>query len=279
MSGRFYIEKLLFQAYVKLCLHSGEGGSRSLSELGFTTSVEKYDAFTLAEVLITLGIIGIVAAMTLPALINKNQEKVLETQYAKAKTVLTNGYKLMMAKTENFKVDNLPFVNNCNQFNEKACMSKEHKIAFNIVADSANGLDDEVLPKDYVVQGETEKSPFSWDEVPYIFATADGVTYGVLPDEELTSFSVVADVNGLKNPNTVRKDLYKFRYSGNGLLADVSSELEEINKCSADNLSGCKTSEACLALQSIPREDGSCPAMYWYNENCIIENWGSYYCR
>lgn len=31
----------------------------------------KKQAFTLAEVLITLGIIGIVAAMTLPAVINK----------------------------------------------------------------------------------------------------------------------------------------------------------------------------------------------------------------
>ncbi len=32
--------------------------------------------FTLAEVLITLGIIGIVAALTLPSLIQKYQEKV-----------------------------------------------------------------------------------------------------------------------------------------------------------------------------------------------------------
>lgn len=32
-------------------------------------------AFTLAEVLITLGIIGIVAAMTLPSVINKIQNK------------------------------------------------------------------------------------------------------------------------------------------------------------------------------------------------------------
>ena len=35
-------------------------------------------AFTLAEVLITLGIIGVVAAMTLPALIQKQQENLLD---------------------------------------------------------------------------------------------------------------------------------------------------------------------------------------------------------
>ena len=32
--------------------------------------------FTLAEVLITLGVIGIVAAMTIPTLVNNYQEKV-----------------------------------------------------------------------------------------------------------------------------------------------------------------------------------------------------------
>ena len=40
-------------------------------------------AFTLAEVLITLGIIGIVAAMTLPALIQKNNNRVVETRLQK----------------------------------------------------------------------------------------------------------------------------------------------------------------------------------------------------
>ena len=34
-------------------------------------------AFTLAEVLITLGIIGVVAAMTLPALVTKYKDKEL----------------------------------------------------------------------------------------------------------------------------------------------------------------------------------------------------------
>ena len=36
--------------------------------------------FTLAEVLITLGIIGVVAAMTIPTLISKNQKRVIEAK-------------------------------------------------------------------------------------------------------------------------------------------------------------------------------------------------------
>ena len=51
-------------------------------------------AFTLAEVLITLGIIGIVAAMTLPVLIQKYNKIVWYTQFRKAATQLEQALKL-----------------------------------------------------------------------------------------------------------------------------------------------------------------------------------------
>lgn len=44
--------------------------------------------FTLAEVLITLGIIGVVAAMTMPTLINNKQNKELETAFKKSHTII-----------------------------------------------------------------------------------------------------------------------------------------------------------------------------------------------
>lgn len=50
--------------------------------------------FTLAEVLITLGIIGIVAAMTLPSVVNKYRAKVLETGLKKSYANLQNAYML-----------------------------------------------------------------------------------------------------------------------------------------------------------------------------------------
>ena len=44
---------------------------------------KRVNAFTLAEVLITLGIIGVVAAMTMPILIQKYNNKITETRLAK----------------------------------------------------------------------------------------------------------------------------------------------------------------------------------------------------
>ena len=54
----------------------------SLLEEGFSERVKKA-AFTLAEVLITLGIIGVVAAMTMPVLIQKHKNTVVETRLKK----------------------------------------------------------------------------------------------------------------------------------------------------------------------------------------------------
>lgn len=50
--------------------------------------------FTLAEVLITLGIIGIVAAMTIPTLITNYQKHITVTKLQKAISVLNQAYKL-----------------------------------------------------------------------------------------------------------------------------------------------------------------------------------------
>ena len=47
-------------------------------------------AFTLAEILITLGIIGVVAAMTLPVLIQKYKAKVILTQLKKSYAEIQN---------------------------------------------------------------------------------------------------------------------------------------------------------------------------------------------
>lgn len=47
-----------------------------------------YSAFTLAEILITLGIIGVAAALTMPALIAKQRQAVLNAQFKKSVFVI-----------------------------------------------------------------------------------------------------------------------------------------------------------------------------------------------
>ena len=54
--------------------------------------MKKMRAFTLAEVLVTLGIIGVVAALTLPVLISKYQHFILVNRAKKAYSVLYQAY-------------------------------------------------------------------------------------------------------------------------------------------------------------------------------------------
>jgi prepilin-type N-terminal cleavage/methylation domain-containing protein len=58
--------------------------------------------FTLAEILITLGIIGVVAALTMPALVAKHQEKVAVTKLKKAYSALSQAY--LLAQQENGEI-------------------------------------------------------------------------------------------------------------------------------------------------------------------------------
>lgn len=55
------------------------------------------DGFTLAEVLITLGIIGVVAAMTMPTLMNSTQGAQYKAAYKKALSALSQGVTLNVA--------------------------------------------------------------------------------------------------------------------------------------------------------------------------------------
>lgn len=61
----------------------------------------KMRAFTLAEVLITLGIIGVVAALTIPILISNYQETSYNTMALKTYSNLTNAYKQILANNGN----------------------------------------------------------------------------------------------------------------------------------------------------------------------------------
>ena len=67
-----------------------------MDKIFFSEAKTLKKGFTLAEVLITLGIIGVVAAMTLPTLIQKHQEKVRITQLKKAYSTLSQAYNMAL---------------------------------------------------------------------------------------------------------------------------------------------------------------------------------------
>ncbi len=90
---------LNIQSFSDIFLPSTFGRGKNSSRFTFHTSLKKRAAFTLAEVLITLGIIGIVAAMTIPSLIANYQKKQTVSQLKKAYSTFAQA--LVLSQYEN----------------------------------------------------------------------------------------------------------------------------------------------------------------------------------
>ena len=75
-------------------LPQGREAEKCASRFTLHTSLKKQAAFTLAEVLITLGIIGVVAAMTMPVLVGSYRKTVTETKLQKFYSIMNQAIKL-----------------------------------------------------------------------------------------------------------------------------------------------------------------------------------------
>ncbi len=265
----------------------GGGGGvmpKSLNRQGFTLTEifhpagqSKRNAFTLAEVLITLGVIGVVAALTMPTLIAHYKDRVYDSQFKKVKSVMANAIKKMMVDNEVYAVDHIPLYS-CN--NDAECINAEYNKVLKIVANSNNnGFDTKFCENKYKI-GETEVT-FCGD---YTAVLADGTLFTQeLVDNDTTAvvdtniftsllnklfppafavgktLVIGVDLNGLQKPNEINKDLRIFNITTHGKLSDVTSSCEkgggtcghfaQTEKCNFENPNGCKTEEACHAIE------------------------------
>ena len=79
-------------------LAQGREAEKSTSRFTLHTSLKKQAAFTLAEVLITLGIIGVVAAMTMPSLIASYRNKEFAVRAKRTYSIISQAIKLYEAE-------------------------------------------------------------------------------------------------------------------------------------------------------------------------------------
>ena len=98
------------------------GGGNSLKPShnhGLHLFLRRLAAFTLAEVLITLGIIGVVAAMTMPSLIANYQKQQIVAQLKREYNVVSNVLRAAQADngdTENWELGNVGTIQSASDF-------------------------------------------------------------------------------------------------------------------------------------------------------------------
>ena len=171
------------------------------------------NAFTLAEVLITLGIIGVVAAMTMPTLMNSTQGAQYKAAYKKALSALSQAVTLNAALDEwnfagadaaTYKIEDM-LSNRMNVVRTEAGEFTGVKTGNYTVSGDSNGLKATVDPDaDSALSMANNYTLFFNDGIMFTFpktsknCTIDETLGGKDRDKICKGF---IDVNGVKAPN------------------------------------------------------------------------------
>ena len=179
--------------------------------------------FTLAEVLITLGIIGVVVAMTLPALIADHREKQTVNQ------ILTFYSKLSQATQHIIHDEGEPSVwlVEGDAGNVERLVNR-YKKGMKVLTDCSNNGSACIAPR-YLVASKAYGYNFIGSQFRYNLILQDGSSVSFFVE---TSFEpnvnnknkktyaiIYYDTNGVKPPNTFGYDMFQFALTDDGIYA------------------------------------------------------------
>lgn len=174
-------------------------------------------AFTLAEVLITLGIIGVVAAMTIPTLIQSTQERELKVAWKKVYSTFSQAYLTMKYE------DTIDWTS-------RKAMKDSFKPYFKIIAD-CDIAGDTCWRSDATLRTRNlSNTAYAFDfstGYPGI-VTADGIDIIFSIDSAVKGW-IMVDVNGNKKPNVLGKDVFGMRFTPEKSFPFTQAEMGTCN--------------------------------------------------
>ena len=219
--------------------------------------MKKLTGFTMAEVLITLGIIGIVAAMTLPSVIKSYQKKVTVIRLKRTYNVLMQAFERSRADYGDPSNWGFDSVYNSDPTQKDAITEKfttQYVVPYlpKIQKYQKGSFKDLGYKKEFISNG-LGTDGVSLDNQGYLTVLNDGsillftvagYNYGTSenPDVKLTNIYIIADINGLRGPNATGVDIFSFyfqtqpgklsfySYSGNNGSYNRSENLENCKK-------------------------------------------------
>lgn len=191
----------------------------------------KRKGFTLAEVLITLGIIGIVAAMTIPTLINNVGDTQYKTAYKKAFSVANQAW--AQAVNDNNIVSRTSWTDAA----AKITNFNAYKSYFKVATDCNNSNTTQCW-----ASGEMYYGGYPNNDA-LSFVDASGMSWSICTNTSVTGSEILVDTNGLKEPNKYGYDrfiLYPLTSDGldTGFPARIFSRADSTSKDTNYCLSG-----------------------------------------
>ncbi len=220
--------------------------------------------FTLAEVLITLGIVGVVASMTLPTLNNNVQKQTYEAGAKKAYNIISNAVGMYMVDQGVDDLSETPLYNNTDGL--KAFVNKYFRVSIDCGNRYYNSNGASCFSKDFYSMDRSQKVSWVSYQCMQVVTIADGMAMcfdsgkiqdatagedtngdGVVDEKDTVSSSdygfrdgtpltIEVDINGPNGPNVTGRDIFLYVVSRNGL---VGSKLEGCDTQTQDGRDKC----------------------------------------
>lgn len=212
----------------------------------------KKAAFTLAEVLITLGIIGVVAAMTMPSLIQNYQEKATVTKLKKCYSLVSQAYVSILndeGGSDTLQAgDDLEMMEKFGKYLKYQKTCGRNKGCFpNVTYKSVTGngyskWEDDTTDRSRAILTDGtlimfNKSAMRGGEGNYLYA------------------QIYVDINGFKGPNQLGRDFFYFYINPEKIVPAGAKALEEKNE------------DQKFTKNCIQQNGYACAAWVIYNEN------------
>ena len=178
-------------------------------------------AFTLAEVLITLGIVGVVAAMTLPALIQKQQKMQLLTHAKVVYNILNNAIESAKVEygTNIEQWELLPAGTNLDKsmfFFEKYLQPHLKVIEYCKTSQETPACRHSIGMMDYNGSDFASFVPQTNFGTTFVLSNSAiiNIQVGNINGSSLDRIRILYDVNGIKKPNFMGKDVFIIELGG-----------------------------------------------------------------
>lgn len=194
-----------------------------------------FNAFTLAEVLIVLGIIGVVAEMTIPTLMNNVSDMQFKSGWKKAFSVFSQATQKMaydnggslegyFTSDSDIRDKYLPYMiksKSCNDSQGEGCWPTNTK--------GLNGQTNVVSTGPAIILNDGSLVQFWLGDTNCTQAIGSPATY-------YRCAGAIVDVNGLKKPNVIGKDTFEFHILKDRILPYGMPNESYSNDCNSSGM-------------------------------------------
>ena len=186
-------------------------------------------AFSFAEILVTLMIIGVIAAMTIPALRKDSMNKTIATNLKKIYSEMNQATSLALANNSTNRMYRTGLLDDAAIFENEFI-----KKYFNVAQECEEGSADNCFGSSEILD-DTNKT--------YILTSGIAIQFQYQTSYNTKDFNmnIIVDVNGPKSPNKAGTDQFIMQMNGLGqtylgsMLSTETSKSNYDNNCASDD--------------------------------------------